>query len=73
MKRILFTLLLAFMLMMTLGTQVVLAKGPPDSITIVPNTVEWGTIVRIVFSSDNYGPPDVNILTPKGRIVPPNH
>jgi len=35
MKRIIVSILLALMLMMTVGTSVVLAKGPPDSIVVV--------------------------------------
>ena len=69
MRRVVITLMLALILILTLGTSVALAKGPPESIIIVPSA----GIHRIIFDGDDgISRPDINVLTPKGRIVPPD-
>jgi len=70
MKRIIIALLLAIVVMMTVGTSMALAKGPPETIK-----VNVGTGLPPVFDkSDNNDPgppPDITIHFPDGRTLTP--
>ena len=68
-KRLVIALILALMLMMTVGTSVVLAAGPPDVIFIDPDNPEQRVIIIKDDAKD--GPPDILVKTPNGAR-PPN-
>ena len=65
MKRIVIALILALMLMMTVGTSVALAGAPPDTILIDP-----GQSVTIIKGNVKDGPPDILVKTPHGPRPP---
>ncbi len=69
MKRIVIALILALMLMMTVGTSVALATGSPDTILIDPNS-NPDQIVLIIEDDVKDGPPDILVKTPHGPRPP---
>jgi len=69
MKRITVSILLALILMMTVGTSVALAKGPPDSIVV--NAGSGNKPVFDVGSTDLVPPPEITIILVSGRVIEP--
>jgi len=69
MKRIIIALLLAIVVMMTMGTSVVLAKGPHDSIVVHAGSGRGPTFD--LAATDGVPPPEVTIIKPDGTIMRP--
>ena len=68
MKRITVAILLALILMLTLGTSVVLA-GPPESIIVMAGS--GNKPVFNVGSRDEVPPPEITIILQSGRVIQP--
>jgi len=70
MKGLLIAFLVSLVLMMTVGTSVALAKGPPDSIIV--NAGSGNKPVFDVGSTDLIPPPEITIIIDGGlRVINP--
>jgi len=71
MKRIIIALLLAIVLMMTVGTSVVLANGTPNTIHIVPDRGNPAVVFNELPDNGSSPPPVIVIETPQGKVIIP--
>jgi len=70
MKRLLIAFLVSLVLMMTVGTSVALAKGPPESIIV--NAGSGNKPVFDVGSRDEVPPPEITIILDNGKVIQPS-